>query len=98
MGTSVTEAITLTENPDIITLVFSNDPDTTYDVDLPYANYSACFVTRFDAPIGCRLWVYEGTAAETVEACKEGHVQVCGEPVYSTYNETLCGSGPEGSE
>ncbi|KAK8773637.1 hypothetical protein V5799_011828 [Amblyomma americanum] len=99
-GTQVTsdiETATLTESPDVISVVFASDPDTTYEVDLPFANYSACFVTRFSAAIGCRLWVYEGTAPEIVEACKEGHVQACGEPVYSTYNDTLCASGPTGS-
>ncbi|XP_077513673.1 uncharacterized protein LOC144124704 [Amblyomma americanum] len=99
-GTQVTsdiETATLTESPDVISVVFASDPDTTYEVDLPFANYSACFVTRFSAAIGCRLWVYEGTAPEIVEACKEGHVQACGEPVYSTYNNTLCASGPTGS-
>ncbi|XP_077532752.1 uncharacterized protein LOC144145122 isoform X2 [Haemaphysalis longicornis] len=86
-----TQTYTPTNAPDVINLNFSSDPSSTFQVQIPYADYEACFVMKFTIEaIGCRLWLSGNATNEEVTACTNGFTQACPGLFYDTWNEELC--------
>lgn len=94
-GTQVyqdTEIISYTDEPDIVNITFGNNPSTPHIVQVLYADYDACFVTKFinEEFYGCRLWVSDEATGDQISACTEKHVQVCSGTIQDIWNEDAC--------
>lgn len=87
---------TVTDAPDVINITYESDPNTTRQVQVPFADYAACFVTEFDYPFpGCRLWLSDTATSDQMTACMNGLAEVCQGSTYDTWDEELCSSTTE---
>lgn len=85
------ESFTSTNKPDVVNITVGSDPDTAYEVQVPYADYEACFVAKYDSAFfGCRLWIFDNATSAQVTACTGGHAEACPGTVYDTWDEALC--------
>ncbi|XP_077532721.1 uncharacterized protein LOC144145102 [Haemaphysalis longicornis] len=93
-GTQVfqdTQTVMFTDIPDVVNITFGSDPSTTYQATVPYGDYEACFVGKFETEfLGCRLLIFENATSDQITACEEGHAQACPGTIYDTWNEELC--------
>ncbi|XP_077535090.1 uncharacterized protein LOC144146975 isoform X1 [Haemaphysalis longicornis] len=86
-----TESKTYSEVPDLVYNTLASDPNTTYVAHLPFADYDACFVGKFDdALLGCRLWIKDSSTTSQITACMDGFSEVCPGTAYDTWDEGSC--------
>lgn len=86
-----TEQSVFTDVPDEVNITFGSDPNTIYQVTVPYGDYEACFVGKFETEIlGCRLMIFDNATSDQITECIEGFSEACPGTVYDTWNETLC--------
>ncbi|XP_077535086.1 uncharacterized protein LOC144146971 [Haemaphysalis longicornis] len=91
LGFKSTQRFSTTSEQDVVNIIVGNDPNSTYEVQVPYADYEICFVAKYDSAFfGCRLWIYENATSAQITACRAGHAQVCTGTVYDTWNEEVC--------
>ncbi|XP_077535084.1 uncharacterized protein LOC144146968 [Haemaphysalis longicornis] len=86
-----TQKIVFTDVPDVVNITFGSDPNTTYQTMVPYADYEACFVGKFETEfLGCRLTIFDNATSDQITECMEGFSEACPGTVYDTWNEDLC--------
>ena len=77
----------LTRRPDHYVLRYDSEPNTIYDLRVPFADYSSCYVAQFDDDrFGCRLWVKSDASPRAVSRCLRGLARVCPGPLYTPWN------------
>ncbi|XP_077532748.1 uncharacterized protein LOC144145119 isoform X2 [Haemaphysalis longicornis] len=86
-----TETYRFTDAPDVVNITLDHNTSKTYEYQMLYADYGACFVANFDTEsVGCRLWMFENATSTQITACKEGHAQACQGTVDDTWDEESC--------
>lgn len=86
-----TATYTFTEVPDVVNITYRSDPNTTHVVQIPFADYDACFIGKFDtALLGCRLWIKDTATSSQITECMNGLSKACPGAVYDTWNEASC--------